>query len=110
MGGVYRTLARSEWGTDFSVTDLLASTQGHSSLRGSSVKQVECIYFIQSEKRLPINLGEWEGVFRVIANHWLEFKVLSTFHFYGEAFQESQALPGQTLLGKEGVICLPRTM
>lgn len=27
MGGVYRSLARSEWGTDFSVTDLLANTQ-----------------------------------------------------------------------------------
>lgn len=34
------------------------------------------IYFIKGGKGLCVNLGEWEGVFRVSENYRLEFKVL----------------------------------
>jgi hypothetical protein len=28
------------------------------------MKQLLCIYFIQSRQKLYMNLGEWEGIFR----------------------------------------------
>lgn len=58
------------------------------------------------------NLGEWEGVFMVNVNHWLEFKVLWMPHLCREAFQESQVLAKWVLIRKEEVelLGLPRIM
>ena len=78
------------------------------------------IYFIKGGKGLYMNFGEWEGVFKVSENHWLEFKALfkapvdltHSLHLYEEAFQESQILAGWVLIQKEKVefVGLPRTI
>lgn len=47
------------------------------------------IHFIQSGPGLFMNLGEWEGDFRVDAKHWLELKELGVLHLHGAAFPES---------------------
>ena len=41
-----------------------------------------------------MNLGEWERVFRVRANHWLEFKILGRPHLLVEALQEVELCLG----------------
>jgi hypothetical protein len=48
-----------------------------------------------------MNLGEWELVFRVNVNHWLEFKVPGMSPLHGEPFQESQVLPRSVLIGEK---------
>jgi hypothetical protein len=48
------------------------------------------------EPRLNMNLGEWEGTFRMKVNPWLQFKVPGMPHLHGEAFQESQVLAWET--------------
>lgn len=58
------------------------------------------IHFIQGGPGLFMNLGKWEGDFRLNANHWLELKGLGTPHLPGEALQESQILAGQVLIGR----------
>ena len=55
---------------------------------------------IQGEPGVYVDLGEWEGVFRVKVNHWLEFKVLGMPHLHGEAFQESRCLLDRFLSGE----------
>lgn len=45
-----------------------------------------------------VNLGEWEGVFRVNVSHWLDLNLLRMPHVHGEAFQESQMLAEQALI------------
>jgi hypothetical protein len=91
---------------NFSITFLLDDTVWNSSLRRSSVKQLVLIHFI------GVNLGEWEGVFRVSIKSWLELNPMWMLHLYGGAFQESQVLAGQVLIGKEEVelVGMPRTM
>ena len=76
------------------------------------MKLLVFIQFIHGGQGLYMNLGEWELVFRVNVNHWLEFKVLGMPHLHGEAFQESQVLAGWVLIRKEEVelVHLPRTI
>ena len=50
-----------------------------------------------------MDLREWEGVFRVNENHWLEFKILQIPYLYGEVFQESHVAAGWILIGKKKV-------
>jgi hypothetical protein len=51
-----------------------------------------------------MNLGEWEGVFRVDEKHWLELKVLGRPHLHREALQ---AINGQTRKEVEPTLPLP---
>lgn len=72
-----------------------------------SVKTCAHVHFIWGGQGLDINLGEWEGLFRVKVNHWLEYKALGMPYLHGEAFQKPQVLGlGGFLLGKEELLNL----
>ena len=42
--------------------------------------------FIQGELGVYMDLIEWEGVFKVNENLWLQFKIWWMPHLYGQAF------------------------
>ena len=65
-----------------------------------SVKTCAHVHFIWGGQGLDINLGEWEGLFRVKVNHWLEYKALGMPYLHEE---ESQVLAKCDLIRREEV-------
>ena len=88
---------------DFSITALLDNTQWNSSLRQTSVKHLVCIHVTRCERELHMNLGEWEGGFKMNVNHWLELNLLRMLHLHKDESQGPQVFAGQVLIWKEGV-------
>ena len=79
---------------DFSVNAFIVVFNENALLHDIQWKQTACAHthFIWAKQGLYVNLGEWEGVFRVNINHWLELKVLGMPHLHREALQEFQDL------------------
>ena len=46
-----------------------------------------------------MNLGEWEGIFRVNVNHWLKLRYWECLICMEFAFRESKVFAGQVLMG-----------
>jgi len=69
---------------------------------------LECLHFIWGGPGVSMDLGEWEGVFRVNGNHWLEFKVLwipllHERHSRNPSYLTDGFLPGKEEIELEGL-------